>query len=65
MGIQNDIDKLIMAYQKKGYKISGDQAEELWDNYSLSLYATWIFMPDNLDELFEMTKEFAQEQNVI
>lgn len=65
MGIQNDIDRLVMAYQKKGYKISRDQAEGLWDEYSLSLHASWIIMPDNLDELFETTKEFAREENII
>jgi len=65
MDIEKDIDKLVKAYQEKGYRITRDQAEELWDEYSLSLYATWISMPNNSEELFEMTKGFAQELNIL
>lgn len=55
---QEDIDKLKEAYRRKGYYITNSQAESAWPDYSETLCASWLMMGDDLESLFECTKEF-------
>lgn len=55
---KEDIDKLKEAYRRKGYYITDSQAENAWSDYSETLCASWLMMGEDLDSLFECTKEF-------
>jgi len=62
---QEDVGKIVRVYQKRGIEITEEQAVELWERYSDSLFASWMMMPDDLDAIFETTKEFAEEMGLI
>jgi hypothetical protein len=62
---KEDVRKIIEAYKRKGYKITEEQAEDIWSDYSYEMYASWMMMPDDLNTLFELTKKYAKQLKVI
>jgi hypothetical protein len=62
---KKDLCKLMIAYKNNGYLINSEQAEDIWSDYSEALFASWMMMGDDLDGLFESTKEFAMALKII
>lgn len=62
---QKDAVKIVRDYLKHGYKISIEQAEDIWSAYSEELCASWIIMGDDTNGLFEMTERHANDLKLI
>lgn len=62
---EEDENKLIEAYRIKGHTITREQASDIWEEYSEVSYARWLQMTDKLDDLYEITKEYAEALKVI
>ena len=50
-----DVDRIILDFQKHGYNISRSHAVLAWKRYSESLCAGWITVYDD-DEIFEILR---------
>lgn len=47
-----DIIRIKKIFEERGYYISLNIASDLWEEYSESLCAGWIYLPKNDDEVF-------------
>jgi hypothetical protein len=48
---QNDIDRIVNIFAKRGYEISHSDAVRGWEHYSDSMAAGWMSLGDD-DEVF-------------
>lgn len=60
-----DVEKIVKAYQKRGIVITDEQAFELWERYSESLFASWMTVPDDPDAIYQTTEEYAKEMGIL
>ena len=59
-----DVQRIIDAGLKNGYIINPKEAYDAWSQYSDIFAAGWLFMPDNIDELWSDVAPYLKEERV-
>lgn len=56
--LAKDISRIILAVNHNGYKIEPIHAYYAWDQYSSSLEAHWLMVPDDDENIFDSIRRF-------
>lgn len=61
---QNDITRIVNICEKRGLRISEEDAKRAWELHSDSMCASWLILPYMDDEVFMnvMTHCFVREE---
>lgn len=56
-----DVNRIIVAFQRKGYSVEPEDAQEAWLCYSDEMMAGWLCMDGLTDEeIFENCRDFLE-----
>lgn len=58
---EDDVRRITQAFANNGMFCSMEQAEWLWESYSDSMCAGWIFIPEDDDEIISCCRPFFEE----
>ena len=58
---QRDINRIVSVCQDRGYVISPEDAQTVWETYSESMAAGWMGLPDTNTELFTIVLQYSEE----
>lgn len=57
-----EVERLKRVYKQAGYKISSQDAQRVWEEYSSTFSSKWLHMDHWSDEhLYQFTREFLHE----
>lgn len=49
----DDCRRIQKAFARNGYQVTELQASELWSEYSQRMFAGWLYLPSDGDEIFK------------
>lgn len=56
---REDCERIVRISMMHGYNITLGQAEQVWDDYSDSMAAGWMNLPESDEEVWEVLSEEA------
>lgn len=60
----DDVRRIVKAAATIGYFLKPHEAEDLWENYSAELCASWLFVPDSEQKLATKLRKLIEEDEV-
>lgn len=58
-----DVDRIVSVLSNKGFGASRPEAVWLWEQFSESMCAGWLGLPEDDDELFASISEFFEQDD--
>jgi hypothetical protein len=58
-----DCERIRDTFKQRGYSISLLEAHWLWSTYSDKFAASWLFLPESDDEVFDAVKQYFDEDD--
>lgn len=58
-----DLERIALVLAQQGYVSTPEQCQLLWEMYSDSLCAGWLFLPESDEDLFEAVRCFIIEDD--
>ena len=55
-----DVERLQRVMLQNGYEADYDDAANIWEEYSDSFAAGWLYLPKDDDELWEIIEDMVQ-----
>jgi len=57
-----DLKRIVQVFQDRGIYLSTEQAKEIWTLNSDAVCASWLFLPENDEDLFQECMRYCEIQ---